>query len=71
MQAIENLSILLKEMYPRLHDGLLPTLEDMLKMLNDFDLVENMCEQLLTDEELSDKYSLQIDTSKNIFIKTL
>ena len=69
MQAIENLSILLKEMYPRLHDGLLPTLEDMLKMLNDFDLVENMCEQLLTDEELSDKYSLQIGYFKKHFYK--
>ena len=36
MQAVENLSIMLKEMYPRLSNGLLPNLEDMLKMLNDF-----------------------------------
>ena len=38
-QAVENLSILLKVMYPRLHNGDLPNLEDMLKMLNDFSLL--------------------------------
>ncbi|MBR2070010.1 MAG: hypothetical protein IJ981_01150, partial [Clostridia bacterium] len=31
IQAIENVAILLKEMYPRMHEGLLPNLEDMLK----------------------------------------
>ena len=31
-QAIENLAIILKEMYPRMHEGLLPNLDDMLKM---------------------------------------
>ncbi len=32
LQAIENMAIILKEMYPRMNDGLLPNLEDMLKM---------------------------------------
>lgn len=36
IQIIENLSILLKEMYPRQNNGALPTLEDMLNLLNDF-----------------------------------
>lgn len=70
MQAVENLSLLLKEMYPRLHDGLLPNLEDMLKMLNDFDLVENMCKQLEADEALADKYAVQLGYFKRNFYKT-
>lgn len=69
-QAVENLSILLKEMYPRLNDGDLPNLEDMLKMLNDFDLVEDMCRKMEYDEELSEKYSLQIGYFKKNFYKT-
>ena len=40
IQAIENMSILLKEMYPRMNQGMLPNLEDMLKMFTNFDLVE-------------------------------
>ena len=32
-QAIENLSLLLKEIYPKTHNGLLPNLEDLLMML--------------------------------------
>ena len=51
IQAIENLAVILKEMYPRMNDGLLPNLEDMLKMFTNFDLVEKMCEILAHDEE--------------------
>lgn len=40
LQAIENVSILLKEMYPRMNEGALPNLNDMLKMLTNFELVE-------------------------------
>ena len=40
LQAIENVSILLKEMYPRMNEGMLPNLKDMLEMFNNFDLVE-------------------------------
>lgn len=39
-QAIENLSILLKVMYPRMHDDELPTLEDMLNAFNNFDIIQ-------------------------------
>ncbi len=66
-QAIENLSILLKEMYPRLNNGLLPNLEDMLKMLNNFDLVEKMCKILEADEKLAQKYELQLSYFKRNF----
>ena len=40
IQALENITIMLKEMYPRLNGGNIPNLEDMLKMLTNFDLVE-------------------------------
>lgn len=66
-QVIENLSILLKEMYPRMHDGELPTLEDMLSMLNDFNLVEYMCKELQKDEELTKKYTVLLSYFKKNF----
>ena len=69
-QAIENLSILLKEMYPRLNDGNLPTLEDMLNMLTNFDLVEDMCKKMENDEHLSSKYKLLISYFKKNFYST-
>lgn len=68
-QAVENLSILLKVMYPRLHDGLLPNLEDMLKLLNDFDLVEDMCHKMEEIPELAEEYSLQLGYFKKNFYR--
>lgn len=70
MQAVENLSILLKEMYPRLHDGLLPNLEDLLELLTNFDLVEKMCNELEKIPELSEKYKLQLNYFKKNFYST-
>lgn len=69
IQAIENITIMLKEMYPRLNGGSIPNLEDMLKMLTNFDLVEKMCEIMKADEELSEKYSVQISYFKKNFYK--
>lgn len=66
-QALENLAILLKEMYPRMHEGMLPNLEDMLKMLTNYDLIEKMCEILAANEELAEKYSVQIGYFKKNF----
>lgn len=66
-QAIENVAILLKEMYPRMHEGMLPNLEDMLKMLTNFELIEKMCEILAANEELAEKYSMQISYFKKNF----
>ena len=60
MQAIENLAILLKEMYPRMNDGKLTNMEDMLKMFTNFELIEKMCEILAHNEELKEKYSIQL-----------
>ena len=69
-QAIENLSILLKVMYPELNNGDLPNLADMLEMLTDFDLVEEMAGKMEYDEELSSKYKLQLAYFKKNFYKT-
>lgn len=69
IQAIENMSILLKEMYPRMNEGMLPNLEDMLKMFTNFDLIEKMCEILASDEELKEKYSTQLAYFKKNFYK--
>ncbi len=67
IQIIENLSILLKEMYPRLNDGDLPNLEDMLNMMNDFSLVEEMCNQMKEIPELAEKYKILIKYFENNF----
>ena len=67
IQAIENITLMLKEMYPRLNGGNLPNLEDMLKMLTNFDLVQKMCEVMSSDEELAEKYYMQISYFKKNF----
>lgn len=69
MQAIENMSILLKEMYPRMNEGMLPNLNDMLKMFTNFDLVEKMCEILASNEKLKEKYSVQLSYFRKNFYK--
>ena len=67
IQAVENITIMLKEMYPKMNGGKIPNLEDLLKMLTNFDLVEKMCEIMKTDEELAEKYSAQIRYFKKNF----
>ena len=68
-QAIENLSLLLKEVYPKAHNGLLPNLEDLLTMLNNFDIVEQFCEKLKNYPELAEKYNILLTYFKNNFYK--
>ncbi len=69
-QAVENLVLLLKEVYPRLHEGELPNLEDLLDLLNDFDLIEQMAEQMKEFPELTEKYKIQLGYFKKTFYKT-
>ena len=69
IQAIENISILFKEMYPKMNEGMLHNLEDMLKMFTNFDLVEKMCRILEHDEDLKEKYNTQLVYFKNNFYK--
>lgn len=67
LQAIENLSILLKEVYPREHEGLLPNLEDLLELLTDFDLIEKTAETMKKYPDLVDKYKIQLGYFKKTF----
>ena len=67
IQAIENLTLMLKEMYPRLNGGDIPNLEDLLKMLTNYSLVEKMCEIMCQDPELAEKYDQQITYFKRNF----
>ncbi len=68
-QAIQNLVILLKVMYPRLHDGLMPNLQDLLQCFINFDLVQEMCEEMKKDPELAKEYDLQIGYFEQNFYK--
>lgn len=70
MQIIENLSILLKEIYPRLHDNALPNIEDLLDLMNNFKHVEEYCEQLKLIPELNEKYKILIKYFENSFYST-
>ena len=67
LQILENLSILLKLVYPKMHDGILPNMEDLLTLLSNFELVEKMCKILEKDEELSAKYSMELSYFKRAF----
>ena len=67
IQALENITIMLKEMYPRINGGNMPNLEDLYKMLTNFDLVEKMCEIMRTNDELAEKYNTQINYFKRNF----
>ena len=68
-QAIQNICIFLAEMYPRRHNGDLPTLEDVLHCLIDFDKVEALCEDLKKEPDLVQKYDLQIAYFEQHFYK--
>lgn len=68
-QAFENLAILLKLVYPRMHNGELPTLEDMLSILNNFDLAEEMTDVLKKDPVLSEDYKSLIGYFEKNFYK--
>lgn len=69
-QAIENLVLLLKEVYPRENEGAIPNLEDLLELLNDFDLIEEMSEKMKKYPELVEKYKIQLGYFKKTFYKT-
>ena len=69
IDAFQNLSILLKEMYPILHNGEIASLEDMLELLYNFDAVEEMTEEMKKIPELEQKYKLLIRYFEKNFYK--
>ncbi len=66
-QIIENLTILLRLIYPKMNEGKLPNIEDLFKLLNNFDLIEKMCKILESDKELAEEYNMQISYFKKNF----
>ncbi len=69
LDAFQNLAILLKEMYPILNNGELPSLEDMLTLLYNFDAVEEMVEEMKKIPDLEQKYKLLISYFEKNFYK--
>ena len=69
-QAIENLTLLLKEMYPLKNNNQLPTLEDLLNLLNNFDDIEVLAEEMRQIPELAEKYNIQLGYSPSISSRT-
>ncbi|MEG2348308.1 MAG: TraM recognition domain-containing protein [Clostridia bacterium] len=69
IDAFQNLSILLKEMFPLLHNGEIASLEDMLELLYNFDAVEEMTEEMKKVPELEQKYKLLIRYFEKNFYK--
>ena len=69
IQAIENICILLKATYPIVYKDkdYLPTLEDVVKILNNFDLVQNLCNTLESVPEIAEKYHVQLSYFKKNF----
>ena len=67
LQILENLSILLKLVYPKMNDGSLPNMEDLLALLSNFDLVEKMCKILEKDEDLARKHQIEISYFQRAF----
>ncbi len=69
VQAIENITLLLKEIYPLSHENALPTLEDLLDVFNNPDQIEDMAEQMRALPNLAEKYKIQLDYFKKMFYK--
>ena len=67
LQMLENLSILLKVMYPKMNEGTLPNMEDLLTLLSKFELVEKMCKILEKDNDLASKYQMELAYFRRTF----
>ena len=60
LEAVQNISILLSAIYSKVNNGELPTLENVIECLNDFDNVKKLCDALKQDQLLSNSYQEQI-----------
>lgn len=58
-RAVENVVILLKLMYEIKHPEILPTLEDLYKLLSNFDLIHTMAEELKKETSIYKKYEMR------------
>ncbi len=73
VNAIENLCVFLKGIFPTLHSGdkdYLPNLEDLLNIFSNFDILEEMCNKIEQENpNLLEKYKSQVFYFKNHFFK--
>ena len=60
LEAVQNITILLSAIYSKVNNGELPTLENVIECLNDFDNVKKLCDALKQDQLLSNSYQEQI-----------
>lgn len=67
IRAIRNIVILLRVMYPIENNGQLPTLEDVLELLNDFGKVEKMSRNMSKDEKLKKRWKSVIEYFETSF----
>ena len=70
IEAIENLTLLLAEVYPTLNNGKLPTFETLIEFTNNFDLVEQYAEQMKQMPDLAQQYRIQLAYFEKNFYKT-
>lgn len=69
IRAVRNVIILLKVMYPIIHNGKNPILTDALEILNNFKLAENYVEKMKEDTYLSVRWKSVIDYFETSFYK--
>ena len=59
-RAVENVAIILRATYKEKYGQMLPTLEDIYKLLSNFDLIQAMVEELKENVELAKKHEVRI-----------
>ena len=69
VRAIQNIAILLKETYPDSHTGQLPTIEDIMKLLANFKLLEALVEKYRKHLETENKFPGLIEYFENNFFE--
>ena len=69
VRAIQNIAILLKETYPDSHTGQLPTIEDIMKLLANFKLLEALVEKYRKHLETENKLPGLIEYFENNFFE--
>lgn len=68
-RALENIIILLKVMYQKKYPSVLPTLEDLYKLLSNFDLIQALAEELKSDPDLLKEHQMRINYIENNFYR--
>ena len=68
-RAVENVSILLKVAYTKKYGQMLPTLEDVYKLLSNFDLIQVLTEEMKEDEDFVKEHAVRIAYLEKNFYK--